>query len=393
MDGTHPVNTDYTNISTPVFIVDESAMKKNLAVLEHVQNETGVKILLALKGFAMWRIFPLLRETLHGICASSPHEAMLGRYEFGREVHSFAAAYSDDDILCLAELSNHIVFNSFNQWRRYRSVLEKKGDIKAGLRVNPEHSEVKVRLYDPCAPSSRLGILRKDFDGESLEGISGLHFHTLCELNSDSLERTLAAFENIFSVFLKDMDWVNFGGGHHITQTDYDVPRLIRILKEFRERYPHLTVYMEPGEAVALNAGILAATVLDIVHNEMDIAILDTSASAHMPDVIEMPYRPNAVSVKEKEKYLAGMPGEYPFTYRFGGMSCLAGDVIGDYSFKEKLTVGDKVIFLDMAHYSMVKTNTFNGLKLPSIALYHPETDQVEIVREFGYENYKNRLS
>jgi len=251
-----------------------------------------------------------------------------------------------------------------------------------GLRVNPEHSEVKVPLYDPCAPFSRLGVTRESFRGRNLDGISGLHFHTLCELNADSLERTLAAFEEKFGDCLPGLKWVNFGGGHHITRQDYDLDRLCRILTDFRKRYP-LEVYLEPGEAVALHAGWLVASVVDLVRNRMDIAVLDTSAAAHMPDVLEMPYRPEILG--------AGRPGEFPHTYRLGGVTCLAGDVIGDYSFPEPLEVGTRLVFLDMAHYTMVKNTTFNGVQLPAIAVRDLE-NRVRVVRSFGYEDYRNRL-
>ena len=366
-------------------MVDRQALKRNLAILQNVQDRTGCRILLALKGFAMFRVFPLLRQTLRGVCASSPHEARLGREEFGGEVHTFAAAYSEEHLESLLQYSDVLVFNSFSQWKRFRPfVQDAPASIACGIRVNPEHSEGKVPLYDPCAFGSRLGVRREQFEDQDLKGISGLHFHTLCEHNADALARTLSVFEEKFGTFLPSMEWVNFGGGHHITRGDYDVDLLCSLIQEFMARYP-LQVYLEPGEAVALNAGILVTTVLDIVHNDMPIAILDTSVPTHMPDVLEMPYRPVVAG--------SGMPGEKPHTYRLTGVSCLAGDVVGEYTFDRPLHVGQKLAFLDMAHYTMVKTTTFNGVHLPSLALYDSDVDSYTPVREFGYEDYRSRLS
>ncbi|NCO61007.1 MAG: carboxynorspermidine decarboxylase [Deltaproteobacteria bacterium CG_4_8_14_3_um_filter_51_11] len=385
MAGKDNLNSLLLQAPTPCFVVDEEALERNIAILAAVQRRAGCRILLALKAFAMWSVFPLLKETLKGVCASSPHEARLGREYFGGEVHAFAAAYSEEDILKLIDVCDHIVFNSFSQLERFRALIEQSGaDMKIGLRMNPEHSEAPATLYDPCAPFSRLGIRREEFQGKDLSGVSGLHFHTLCEQNSDALERTLAAFEKRFSDIIPMMQWINFGGGHHITRSDYDVDLLCDLIAGFAERYGKV-IYLEPGEAVALNAGYLVSTVLDIVRNEMDIAILDTSAAAHMPDVLEMPYRPEVVS--------AGGPGQLQYSYRLAGLSCLAGDVIGDYSFDEPLRPGAKIVFTDMAHYTMVKTNTFNGIGLPSIAVCRPSKDHIEIIRRFGYEDFKNRLS
>ncbi|HIJ41656.1 MAG TPA: carboxynorspermidine decarboxylase [Deltaproteobacteria bacterium] len=385
MDRSYPLGLDLDRVSSPCFVVDQGALRRNLEILQLVQERTGCRILLALKGFAMFSVFPLLRKTLRGVCASSPHEARLGREEFQGEVHTFAAAYSRRDMETLLRFSDVIVFNSFSQWRRFKPVIEAaERPLACGIRVNPEHSEGKVRLYDPCAPGSRLGVLRRHFEGDDLDGITGLHFHTLCEHNADALVRTLAAFERKFGEFLPAMKWVNFGGGHHITRADYDVDLLCRCILDFKARYP-LQVYLEPGEAVALNAGFLVASVLDVVQNDLPIAILDISVPTHMPDVLEMPYRPDIVG--------AALPGEKPYTCRLGGVSCLAGDVVGEYSFDAPLQVGQKIVFLDMAHYSMVKTTTFNGVQLPSIALYDSDTDQFDVIREFGYEDYKGRLS
>lgn len=379
------LNIDVAGVTTPAYIVDLGALRRNLQILGNVQRRADCKILLALKGFAMWGVFPLIHDYLAGVTASSPHEARLGREEFGGEVHSYAPAYSDADINELTPLIDHIVFNSVAQWQRFAPVLRDSGrHIECAIRVNPEHSEVKTQLYDPCAPGSRLGVRRADLDNINITGLDGLHFHTLCELGSDALQRTLAAFENKFGEFIPQLKWVNFGGGHHITRPDYDIDLLVTLITDFKARYG-VQVYLEPGEAIALNTGVLVTTVLDIVDNDMPIAILDTSATAHMPDVLEMPYRPQIVG--------AGDAGEKAHTYRLGGLSCLAGDVIGDWSFDEPLTIGSKLVLLDMAHYTMVKNTTFNGVKLPSIATHEPDTGHIEVLRSFGYRDYRDRLS
>jgi len=384
MEGSHLIKVLQTAPS-PAYVVDLGLIRKNLSILEQVQQRTGAKILLALKGFAMWSTFPEIRKVLHGVCASSHYEARLGYEEFQREVHSFAPAYTDADLQELLRWCNHIVFNSLNQWEKHKGNIAASGKaIACGLRVNPEHSTGKVALYDPCAAGSRLGIRASELEGRDLSGISGFHFHTLCEQNSDALEETLEAFEERFGKYLPNLQWINFGGGHHISRPDYDVERLCRCIERIRDRY-RVQVYLEPGEAVALNTGILIATVLDIVENNGPIAILDTSASAHMPDVLEMPYRPNIVG--------AGMPEEKAYTYKLGGLTCLAGDVIGSYSFDTPLQPGDRLAFLDMAHYTMVKNTTFNGIQLPAICTYEPESETLTTVRRFGYEDYKNRLS
>ena len=377
-----PPDIDVSGVETPAYIVDLGRLRSNLSILGDVQARTGCKILLALKGFAMWSVFPVVGEYLAGIAASSPHEARLGREQLGKEVHAYAPAYSEADIAELVTLVDHVVFNSFSQWQRFRPLM---GRIACGIRINPQHSEVPVALYDPCAAGSRLGVTRDRFRADLMDGLSGLHFHTLCELGSDALERTLAVVEEKFDAELRRVEWVNFGGGHHITRPDYDVERLVRLVSDFRARRG-LEVYLEPGEAIAINTGILVSSVVDLVENSgVEIAILDTSATAHMPDVLEMPYRPVITG--------AGRPGEHAHTYRLGGLTCLAGDVIGDYSFPRRLAVGDKLVFADMAHYTMVKNTTFNGVRLPSIALHDPATRSVEVVRRFGYADYKNRLS
>lgn len=385
MDRNYLQKLDLERLPSPCFVVDEAKLADNAAILDSVQKRTGAKILLALKGFATYSTFPVLNSILHGTCASSPHEARLGREEFGGEVHSFAAAYSDDDMKEIIKYSDHIVFNSFAQLRKYRPLIQAADRvIKIGVRVNPQHSEGTTPIYDPCSPGSRLGVRLENFDENDLEGVSGLHFHTLCEQDADALDRTLEAVEKQFGHLLHDMEWLNFGGGHHITREGYDIERLCACIERAQSRYG-VQVYLEPGEAVALDAGILVATVLDVIKADMDIAILDASAACHMPDVLEMPYRPFVIDSEEK--------GKKAYSYRFAGKSCLAGDVIGEYSFDAPLTEGDRVAFTDMAIYSMVKTNTFNGLQLPAIARYNPNSGELHLVREFGYEDFKCRLS
>ena len=379
---------DARRLPSPCFVVDEVAVEENLRLLQHVQRESGAKILLALKAFSMWSLAPLVAHYLSGTCASGVHEARLGREEFGGEVHTYSAAFTEPDFKEALRLSDHMVFNSPAQWRRFRPLareaLAARPSLRFGLRVNPEHSEGQVPLYDPCAPGSRLGTPRAGVAKEDLEGLTGLHFHTLCEQDLPPLERTIAAFEQKFGDFLRGMEWVNFGGGHHITRPGYQVAALIGLLREFAARR-RVQVYLEPGEAIAYHAGVLVAEVLDVMTNGMPIAILDTSATCHMPDVLEMPYRPAIIG--------GGLPGAQPHTYRLGGQSCLAGDVIGDYSFAEPLAIGQRLVFEDMAYYSMVKTTTFNGVRLPSIAIWNSSTDAIRVVREFGYEDFKGRLS
>jgi len=379
---------DVSQLETPCFVTDLGALEANLKILADVQQRAGCTILLALKGFAQWSTFPVVRRYLAGATSSSVAEARLAREELGGEVHAYAPAYSDDEMRELVTLADHIVLNSPGQWRRHRAAISEcrrhGRAISCGLRVNHEHQEVEVALYDPAGPCSRLGTTRANLTPGDLDGLDGLHFHTLCQVNSDALERAVAAFERKFGEFIPQMKWVNFGGGHHITRPDYDRDRLVRVVREFRARW-NVQVYLEPGEAIALGTGVLVTTVQDVIHNGMDIAILDTSATAHMPDVLEMPYRPVIID--------AGEPGAKPHTYRLGGMTCLAGDVVGDYSFDRPLAIGDKLVFLDMAHYTMVKTTTFNGVRLPSIATHDPATKQITVHRRFGYQDYRNRLS
>ncbi|MDQ3297168.1 MAG: carboxynorspermidine decarboxylase [Myxococcota bacterium] len=379
---------DVSAIETPIFITDLGALEGNLRILADVQQRAGCTILLALKGFAQWSTFPLVKQYLAGATSSSIAEARLAREELGGEVHAYAPAYSDDEMRELVTLADHIVLNSPSQWRRHRPTIEaarRAGRaISCGLRVNHEHQEVEVALYDPAGPCSRLGTVRSQLHEHDLDGLDGLHFHTLCQVNSDALQRAIAAFEHKFGDLIPRMKWVNFGGGHHITRPDYDRELLVRLVRDFQDKWK-VPVYLEPGEAVALGTGVLVSTVLDIIENGMAIAILDTSATAHMPDVLEMPYRPVIVD--------AGEPNERAHTYRLGGLTCLAGDVIGDYSFDRPLTVGDKLVFLDMAHYTMVKTSTFNGVRLPSIATHDPQARKITVHRRFGYHDYRDRLS
>lgn len=383
---------------TPAFVVDVPALRRNAAILADVAERSGARMLLALKAFSMPAAFPSMRA--FGTCASSVHEARLGLECFGGEQHAFAAAFSEAEMRELAALGiHHITLNSFAQLRQWRRVVPKGAPIAVGLRINPEHSEGQTPLYDPCAPHSRLGIRRAAFEGESLEGVTGLHCHNLCEQNADCFVRTLEAIEARFGDLLPRITWFNFGGGHHITRADYDRELLVRTLNAFRARHPHITPYLEPGEAHVLNAGAFVCTVLDVVENAGPIAILDGSAACHTPDVIEMPYVPRAfldpawdgAAAPSAGALRAGKPGEKACDVRLAGPSCLAGDVFGDYSFDRPLLPGDRVIFEDMALYTMVKTNTFNGLRLPSLWLRNGPGD-FTCVRRFGYEDFRSRL-
>ncbi len=370
------------DVNTPAYVVDEAALTHNLEILEGVREAADCKILLAQKAFSMFSVYTMIGWYLDGTTASGIYEARLGHEEMGKETHVFSPAYTDADFEKLAQMCDHITFNSFAQWEAFRERAAKTGK-SFGMRVNPECSTQEHGIYDPCAPFSRLGVTRKHFRPDLLDGIEGLHFHTLCEQNADALVETLAAFEEKFGEFLPRMKWVNFGGGHHITRPDYDLSALVNAIRHFKRKHG-VEVYLEPGEAVALNAGFFVATVIDIVENGMDIAILDASAACHMPDVIEMPYRPPIQN--------AAKPGEKAHTCRLAGPTCLAGDVIGDYSFDVPLKIGDKVIFEDMAIYTMVKNNTFNGMPLPSIYL-RGKDGAIRLVKQFGYEDFKGRLS
>lgn len=382
------VNFDVSRVPSPCFVVDEVAVERNLKILHRVQQESGAKVLAALKAFSMWSLAPLVSKYLMGTCASGWHEARLGYEEYGGEVHVFSAAYTESDLCEILQIADHVVFNSFSQWQRFQPLLiaakQSRPQLQYGLRVNPRHSEGAVAIYDPCAPCSRLGIPLSQFGEHSLAGISGLHFHTLCEQGVEPLKRTLAAVEVQFGDILHQMQWVNFGGGHHITRPDYQVDELIELVKAFSQKYS-VQVFLEPGEAVAIDTGVLVSEVLDLTWNDINLAILDTSATCHMPDTMEMPYRAEILG--------AGLPEQYPQNYRLGGMTCLAGDVIGDYSFKQPLELGQRLMFDDMGHYTMVKTTTFNGINLPSIAIWNSKTDQLRLLKQFGYEDFKYRLS
>lgn len=367
---------------TPSYIIDQAALEDNLKLLQTVSREAGCKILLAQKAFSMFALYPLISRYLHGSAASGLFEARLGHECFGGETHVFSPAFTRDEFAEILEVSDHLIFNSFSQWQEFRPDALAAG-ISCGMRVNPERPTQEHALYDPCIGGSRLGVTKKSFCPEQIDGLEGLHFHCLCEQNTDALEQVLAAFEAGFGQFIGQMKWINFGGGHHITRPDYNTRHLVQIISEFRERHD-VEVYLEPGEAIALNAGYLVCSVVDILHNEVDIAIVDTSASCHMPDVLEMPYRPRLIG--------AGMPGEKNHTYRLGGPTCLAGDVIGEYAFDEPLQPGDQLIFCDMAIYTMVKNNTFNGMRLPDIVILQPD-DRLQLIRRFGYDDFKMRLS
>ena len=376
------VNFDTSGLPTPCYIIDEARLIHNLEILKGVQDRTGAKILLAQKAFSCYHVYPLIAQYISGTACSGLFEAKLGYEEMGKENHVFSAAYRESEIDEIISCCGHIIFNSFSQLDRYRDRVLAAGK-KIGLRINPEYSTQEGHeIYDPCSPVSRLGITRRNFRENDLDGVSGLHFHTLCEQNSDDLESTLNAIEEKFGDILPKMEWINFGGGHHITRDDYDIPRLERCIKRMQEKYG-LEVFLEPGEAVALNAGWLVTEVLDLTENDMPIAILDTSAACHMPDVLEMPYRPPLVD--------SGRAWEKEFTYRLGSQTCLAGDSIGEYSFDKPLNIGDRLVFGDMAIYSMVKNNTFNGMPLPEIILMKKD-GTFQQLRKFGYSDFRERL-
>ena len=372
-----------TELRTPYFRVDEDKILHNLEILKKVQEEAGCKILLAQKAFSMFACYPLLRQYLAGSTASGLYEARLGKEHFGGETHVFSPAYRADEFDELLTYADHFVFNSPAQLDKYAARARAAGK-QVGLRLNPQCSTQEGHaIYDPCAPGSRLGTTLENFRPDQLPLLDGLHFHTLCEQDADDLETTVEALEKQFGPYLKEMKWLNLGGGHHITRPGYQIDKLIKLVRRLKETYG-VEVYLEPGEAVVLNAGFLVTSVLEILHNGMDIAILDTSAACHMPDVLEMPYRPPLQK--------SGQPGEKAYTYRLGGPTCLAGDIIGDYSFDEPLKEGDQLIFADMALYTMVKTNTFNGMPLPAI-VWRDRKGEDTVVRSFGYEDFKTRLS
>ncbi len=370
---------DINTIQTPVYILYEQNLQQNLQLLQSIEKKSGAKILLALKGFAFSGAMEMVSDYLSGCCASGLYEARYAKEKVGKEVHTFSPAYKDSEIDEIISLSNHIVFNSFSQWQKYRSKVSK--DISCGLRINPEVSASPTDMYNPCAQYSRLGITKNEFKEDLLDGIEGLHFHALCEQGADALEEVLFGFEKKFGKYISQMKWINFGGGHHITKEGYDVDKLISLIKNFKKKYD-VEVYLEPGEAVGWQTGVLVSTVLDIVHNEIDIAILDTSAEAHMPDTILMPYR--------AEVRGSGRVGEKKYLYRLAGNTCLAGDIMGDYTFDEALKVGDRIVFEDQIHYTIVKNTTFNGIKLPNLAIAKKD-GSISLVKKFDYSEYENR--
>jgi carboxynorspermidine decarboxylase len=377
-------HTNRKKLPSPCWLLEEKLLKKNLKQLLEIKNRTGAKVLLALKGYALWKSFPLIKPYLDGCCASGLHEAKLAHEAFSKEVHTYSPAFKEEELEEIAQISHHLVFNSPSQFRRFATqAKEINPKLSLGLRVNPEYSASPKEIYNPCGLNSRLGTIQANFDTSILEQCDGLHFHALCEQDSDALENVLKNFEEKFNAYIPQMKWINFGGGHHITRKGYDVEKLITLINKFKNKY-NVEVYLEPGEAIGWETGTLITTVLDIVHNGMDIAILDSSAEAHMPDTIIMPYR--------AEVHGAGKAGEKAYTYRLAGNTCLAGDIMGDYSFDAPLHIGDKIIFEDQMHYTMVKATTFNGIKLPSIAIEKGNGD-IEVIREFGYEDFKERLS
>ena len=370
-------------VPTPAYVIDEAKLVNNLEILKSVHERTGCKVLLAQKAFSMYATYPLISQYLAGTTASGLYEAKLGREEFGGEVHVFAPAFKDADLEEILEIADHIVFNSERQLRKHVDKCRAAG-VSVGLRINPECStQGDHALYDPCAAGSRFGVRIDQFSEDLLDLVDGLHFHTLCEQNSDDLKTTLAAVEAEFGPYLHRIKWLNMGGGHHVTRADYNLDLLISSIQHMQETYG-LEVYIEPGEAIALNAGYLVTEVLDIVENGIETLVLDASATCHMPDVLEMPYRPPLRHGFEA--------GEKTFTYRLSSNTCLTGDIIGDYSFEKPVEIGDKLYFEDMAIYSFVKNNTFNGIGLPSLVLMD-KTGDCRIVKSFGYEDFKGRLS
>ncbi|GAA6924215.1 carboxynorspermidine decarboxylase [Helicobacter pylori] len=401
----------YSAIPTPCYVLESERLEKNAKILEIVRQQSGAKVLLALKGYAFWREFGILRQKLNGCCASGLYEAKLAFEEFGgresqKEICVYSPAFKEAEMSAILPLATSIVFNSFYQYATYKDrILDKNkqlenlglSPIKMGLRINPLYSEVTPAIYNPCSKVSRLGIVPSEFEKgvkeHGLEGVSGLHFHTHCEQNADALCRTLEHVERHFKPYLENMEWVNFGGGHHITRSDYDVNLLIQTIKDFKERYHNIEVILEPGEAIGWQCGFLIASVIDIVKNDQKIAILDASFSAHMPDCLEMPYRPSIlkISVENDEELVEVEKGENQgaFSYFLGGPTCLAGDFMGSFSFDAPLKRGDKIVFQDMLHYTIVKNNSFNGVPLPSLARL--DQQGFKILKNFSYEDYKNR--
>ncbi len=383
---------DFSKVETPSYVVSLEKLENNLKILKEVEDKTGAHILMALKGFSMFSTFSLIKKYLSGSEASSVNEARLGYKEFGKETHVFSPSYTEENLREYIKYADHLVFNSFSQWNKFAAFVKTtagRRKISCGIRVNLEHSEVETSMYDPSSENSHFGVTIKNFERENIKGLEGLHFHNLCELDADALERSLKIFEKKFGEFLGGMKWVNFGGGHHITRKDYNVSLLCKILNDFKSRYPHLEIYLEPGEAIALNAGVLVASVIDIFKNNKNIAVLDVSATTHMPDVLEMPYLPTILGAEPSHKATVG---EESHIYRLVGPSCLTGDVIGEYSFTKPLEIDQKLVFMNMAIYTMVKNNTFNGVNLPNITTVD-KTGKIKIIKKFGYKDFKNRLS
>jgi carboxynorspermidine decarboxylase len=381
------MSIDFSKIPSACYVLDEHLLHQNLRLIKKVSDESGVEIILAFKGFAMWSAFPVVRQYINGAAASGAHEARLSFEEMKIPAHTFSAAFSETDFDDVLKYSSHVTFNSLGQLRHFLPRVKSWGKpVSVGIRVNHEFSEVETALYNPCAPGSRLGILDYELNGVLPEGVEGLHFHSLCESYPEDLEKALAAFESKFDSLIRQAKWVNMGGGHLMTRKGYDTQRLIDILKTFRQKYPHLHVILEPGSAFAWETGVLVSTVLDVVDRHgIKTVILDTSFTAHMPDCLEMPYKPRIRGAYHEP--VAGKP-----TYRMGGNSCLAGDYIGDWSFDNELKPGDLIIFEDMIHYTMVKTTFFNGVQHPSIGIWN-DSDGFRLVRRFGYDDYKNKLS
>ena len=374
---------DFTKYQTPAYVIDENQLIRNLEILSKVKKDTGCHILLASKAYSNYATYPLIAKYLDGVTASGINEARLGYEEMHKQVHVFSPAYIPKDVDALMDYCDHMVFNSFHQWELYKDKIQAHSKhISCGIRINPEYSEQDHSIYDPCAPRSRLGVTLEAFKKGNLEGLEGIHFHTLCEQDSGPLLRTVEVIDKNFGEYLHHFKWINFGGGHHITREGYDFDSLYQAIRLMQEKYG-LEVYLEPGEAIALNAGYLVSSVLDFNENAGINCILDTSAACHMPDVLEMPYRPRVIN--------GYLPNEKPYNYLFGGPTCLAGDIIGEYSFDQPLKIGDRVIFEDMAIYTTVKNNTFNGINLPSIYLHKANGEDV-LLREFGYKDFKSRL-
>lgn len=380
MEKKSHIESVLNEINTPVYVCEEALLETNLTLLQSVANRSGATVLLALKGFAFKALAPLVDRYLSGCTCSGLHEAKFAKEYFKGTIHTYSPAYKEEEIDEIIALSDHLIFNSFAQWEKYKQ--RALGKSSCGLRLNPEVSSSPVDLYNPCALYSRLGITKENMQDNKLEGIEGLHFHALCEQDASALEEVLKGFEERFAELIPRMKWINFGGGHHITKEGYDVEKLIRLIQDFRARYEGIKVYLEPGEAVGWQTGPLVASVLDIVHNGIDIAILDVSAEAHMPDTLAMPYRAQIRG--------AGEEGQKPYMYRLAGPTCLAGDIMGDYSFDAPLKAGDKLIFEDMIHYTIVKNTTFNGVKLPDLAVLR-KNGTYEVVSAFGYEEFRRR--